>query len=289
MCHKGHLPLICNKDGSKISKRQNDIDVLSYRNAGYLPETLLVYLSNIGGGLNANIGEENSQEFFKTSQTVLSDLAKLFVETKINNRSVKLNQDLLDRLNRRFLNIRLNSSDSNEQQALVNELKNNLLENQENIKLNEYYLRDEYLLSVLKWSVERVYKIKDLTTDPGFSFLWSDLSNFKIGELNAQTQRQLNELIECLKQFLADKSLDENFFKDSTVFKKAMSNLFNNLTTNSESNSTESKSKKFNNWQLTRLLFTGSLTGPSIFEIFNLLDKNNLKYRLEIAKNLLDK
>ena len=286
MCFKGHLPLICNKDGSKISKRQNDIDVLSYRNAGYLPETLLVYLSNIGGGLNANIGEENSQEFFKTYHTILSDLAKLFDETKINNRSVKLNQDLLDRLNRRFLNIRLNSSDSNEQQILVNELKNNLLQIQENIKLNEYYLRDEYLLSVLKWSVERVYKVKDLTTDPSFLFLWSDLSNFKLDELDAQTKHQLNELIECLKNFLADKSLDEMFFKESAVFKKQLSNLFNKLATNSESNL---KSKKFNNWQLTRLLFTGSLTGPSIFEIFNLLKKNNLIYRLEIAKNLLNK
>ena len=280
------MPLICNKDGSKISKRQNDIDVLSYRNAGYLPETLLVYLSNIGGGLNANIGEENSQEFFKTYHTILSDLAKLFDETKINNRSVKLNQDLLDRLNRRFLNIRLNSSDSNEQQILVNELKNNLLQIQENIKLNEYYLRDEYLLSVLKWSVERVYKVKDLTTDPSFLFLWSDLSNFKLDELDAQTKHQLNELIECLKNFLADKSLDKMFFKESAVFKKQLSNLFNKLATNSESNL---KSKKFNNWQLTRLLFTGSLTGPSIFEIFNLLKKNNLIYRLEIAKNLLNK
>ena len=89
----GHLPLICNSDGTKISKRQNDIHVLSYRDRGYFPETILVYLSSIGGGLTSNVQE--SESFFQSSKSVLPTLIDLFDETRISNKSVKLNQDLL--------------------------------------------------------------------------------------------------------------------------------------------------------------------------------------------------
>ncbi len=89
----GHLPLICNSDGTKISKRQNDIHVLSYRDRGYFSETILVYLSSIGGGLSSNI--QDSESFFSNSKAVLPTLVDLFDETRISNKSVKLNQDLL--------------------------------------------------------------------------------------------------------------------------------------------------------------------------------------------------
>lgn len=40
-----HLPVIRNKDHSKMSKRKNDVSVLSYRNKGYLPEALKNFLA----------------------------------------------------------------------------------------------------------------------------------------------------------------------------------------------------------------------------------------------------
>ncbi len=89
----GHLPLICNMDGTKLSKRQNDIDVLSYKERGYFAETLLVYLSSIGGGLKVNVQE--CEEFFESSQMILPRLAEAFDESRIGSRSVKLNQELL--------------------------------------------------------------------------------------------------------------------------------------------------------------------------------------------------
>ena len=43
-----HLPLIRNRDKSKISKRKNDISILSYREKGYLPEALINFISLLG-------------------------------------------------------------------------------------------------------------------------------------------------------------------------------------------------------------------------------------------------
>lgn len=43
-----HLPIIRNKDKSKMSKRKNDVSILSYRDKGYLPEALNNFLALMG-------------------------------------------------------------------------------------------------------------------------------------------------------------------------------------------------------------------------------------------------
>lgn len=96
-----HLPLLCNIDGTKISKRQNDTDVMWYQTRGYLPETLLAYLTTIGGGFRNQIAEDDS--FYSQHKHVHKNLVSNFDEHKISNRPVKLNAELLDNMNRRFL------------------------------------------------------------------------------------------------------------------------------------------------------------------------------------------
>jgi glutamyl-tRNA synthetase len=44
----GHLPMILGPDGDKLSKRHGAVSVLQYRDAGYLPEAMLNYLSRLG-------------------------------------------------------------------------------------------------------------------------------------------------------------------------------------------------------------------------------------------------
>lgn len=43
-----HMPLIRNSDKSKLSKRKNDVSILSYRERGYLPEALLNFIALLG-------------------------------------------------------------------------------------------------------------------------------------------------------------------------------------------------------------------------------------------------
>ncbi|MPC24261.1 putative glutamate--tRNA ligase, mitochondrial [Portunus trituberculatus] len=46
----GHLPLILNRDGSKLSKRQGDVHIEHYRAQGYAAEAVLNFVTDIGGG-----------------------------------------------------------------------------------------------------------------------------------------------------------------------------------------------------------------------------------------------
>jgi glutamyl-tRNA synthetase len=43
-----HMPLLRNPDRSKLSKRKNDVSIVSYRDKGYLPEALLNFLMLLG-------------------------------------------------------------------------------------------------------------------------------------------------------------------------------------------------------------------------------------------------
>lgn len=43
-----HMPLLRNKDKSKISKRKNPVSIAYYRDAGFLPEAMVNFLANMG-------------------------------------------------------------------------------------------------------------------------------------------------------------------------------------------------------------------------------------------------
>lgn len=49
----GHLPLLMNKDGTKLSKRQGDIFIQSFQKKGALPEALLDITTNCGSGFSS--------------------------------------------------------------------------------------------------------------------------------------------------------------------------------------------------------------------------------------------
>lgn len=46
--HFAHIPLLLNADKSKMSKRKNDVSILSYKQQGYLPEALINFLAQQG-------------------------------------------------------------------------------------------------------------------------------------------------------------------------------------------------------------------------------------------------
>lgn len=48
----GHLPLLLNKDGNKLSKRQGDIFIHSFQKDTILPDTLLDITTHCGSGFN---------------------------------------------------------------------------------------------------------------------------------------------------------------------------------------------------------------------------------------------
>ncbi len=59
----GHLPMILNADGQKMSKRRDAVSVVDYSQQGILPEALLNYLARLGWG-------HGDDEFFTLEQFV---------------------------------------------------------------------------------------------------------------------------------------------------------------------------------------------------------------------------
>ncbi|PXX40147.1 glutamyl-tRNA synthetase [Aquitalea magnusonii] len=59
----GHLPMILNEDGQKMSKRRDAVSVVDYADKGILPEALLNYLARLGWG-------HGDDEFFDMKQFV---------------------------------------------------------------------------------------------------------------------------------------------------------------------------------------------------------------------------
>ncbi|NDV12056.1 glutamate--tRNA ligase [Crenobacter caeni] len=59
----GHLPMILNENGQKMSKRRDAVSVVDYADRGILPEALLNYLARLGWG-------HGDDEFFSMEQFV---------------------------------------------------------------------------------------------------------------------------------------------------------------------------------------------------------------------------
>jgi glutamyl-tRNA synthetase len=79
-----HLPLIMDMQGRKLSKRDGDVEVHAFRQAGYLPETLVNFLALLGW----NPGTD--QETFS-----LDELVSTFSPDRINKSNAKFDRDKL--------------------------------------------------------------------------------------------------------------------------------------------------------------------------------------------------
>lgn len=58
-----HMPLLRNKDKSKISKRKNPVSLIYYRQAGFLPQAMVNFLGLLGGGMPV-ADEPGAEKFF---------------------------------------------------------------------------------------------------------------------------------------------------------------------------------------------------------------------------------
>ncbi len=67
-----HLPMVMGQDGQKLSKRHGSTSVIEFRNAGYLPEAIVNYVSLLGWSY------DGEREFFDRS-----DLERLFDPAKL--------------------------------------------------------------------------------------------------------------------------------------------------------------------------------------------------------------
>ena len=131
----GHLPLILNADGSKLSKRSQDIRLDSLRTQGYFPETIVNYLARMGEAVGISKDDETIYS--------LQDLADRFSPDLLTSRSNRYDFNLLKNLNRKCLKQWLRSDPSRLRQQLRQLL---------NDKMCAVDVDDHRLDFVLNWS-----------------------------------------------------------------------------------------------------------------------------------------
>ncbi len=89
-----HVPLILNRDKTKLSKRQGDVAVEDYMKKGYLKEALINFISLLGW----NPGEGEEEEFFN-----MQDLVNRFTLERVQSSGAVFNPDKLNWMNNAYI------------------------------------------------------------------------------------------------------------------------------------------------------------------------------------------
>jgi len=184
-----HLPLLLNKDRSKLSKRQGDVAVEDYLTKGYLPEALLNFVALQGFNPSAE------QEIYTHEE-----LVKSFDLTKINKAGAVFNLEKLDWLNAHYL------------RAMPEEKYLQLTYPHIQDKTDDYSFADRCLLLV-RDRVQKPTDVIDLT-----SFFYQskfDFSNVSIA-WKKQTTDDARIRLRAVKEVLG-KEMDETFVSSQQI------------------------------------------------------------------------
>ncbi|KOC63949.1 putative glutamate--tRNA ligase, mitochondrial [Habropoda laboriosa] len=158
----GHLPLILHSDGSKLSKRQNDIHIETFRKEGIFPLAVLNYVIHAGGGFDNKGGAHYIGSY--------EELIKQFDVSKIKVGSSKLTPTKLKEFNKLEISKLLANEKNNT--FLVERIKKLVMEAFPNKQIDGSLQLDEsHIIYILKWAQDRISKLSDLVS-PSLSFLW---------------------------------------------------------------------------------------------------------------------
>ncbi|XP_071546508.1 nondiscriminating glutamyl-tRNA synthetase EARS2, mitochondrial [Panulirus ornatus] len=202
----GHLPLILNKDGSKLSKRQGDLHIEYYQAQGYFPEAVLNFVTDIGGGF------ENREHSELLS---VEELARKFDVSRLNKNSCRLDKCKLEQYNRLALTKCIKSP--TELPLLITQLQN-LVQNAFGKRLLSSAVQarvfsTDYLKTVLIMNEGRITHLQDLLK-PEFTYVWIVPDHLPLDQLPAITHSHAEVLETVLEVLIAT---SDNFTKEHIV------------------------------------------------------------------------
>ncbi|XP_077988158.1 nondiscriminating glutamyl-tRNA synthetase EARS2, mitochondrial-like [Glandiceps talaboti] len=154
-----HLPLLLNKDGSKLSKRQNDIGVDYLQDKGHSSENILNLITFCGAGFEDN-----------RKIRTLSQMVDEFLLERVTQHSAILDMEMLDYISQQDM---LNTSQVTEgMQKLVTKLRQLVINTyqeriQDSIQLNN----DKHLHNIIEIRKLHIKSLNDLVSDK-YTYLW---------------------------------------------------------------------------------------------------------------------
>ena len=238
-----HLPLLLNPDKSKLSKRQGDVAVEDYRSKGYLKDALVNFVALLGW----NPGDE--RELF-----TLEELAKEFSLERVGNSGAVFNIEKLDWMN--FEHLR-RKPDPEVLQLLRAELSKS--------DFKDRPFDDSYLLGVIHTMRERVSFVKDFVAGSPYFF-----------------RAPLNYDADVVKKRW--KSVSPGYLRE-------LANAFSRLQVPHKENYEEAlhaiaELLKIGNGDLIhplRLAVSGTGSGPGLYDILEILGKEEVLKRIDAA------
>jgi glutamyl-tRNA synthetase len=149
-----HLPLILAPDKSKLSKRHGSVSITEYKEAGFLPESLINFLAILGWSPQSR-GED-------TEIMELSELIEKFELEKVGKSGAIFDIKKLEWINRQYLK-------KIPQEKLSEIIKKELA------RTNATQIEDAVLLRATPFIMEKINVISDISplTEGEFSFLVS--------------------------------------------------------------------------------------------------------------------
>jgi glutamyl-tRNA synthetase len=238
-----HLPLLLNPDKSKLSKRQGDVAVEDYRTKGYLKEALINFVALLGW----NYGDD--KEFYE-----MNELIEKFSLDRVHKAGAVFNLEKLNWLNYEHLRKKTDSE-------VLNMLKVELEISE--YKNNSY--SDEYLLKITSAMKERVSFVKEYLTKSSYFF-----EAPKEYEPKNLQKRWKENSSESLKKFRENLLQLKNPSKDD--FEKALEQTAEELNTG-----------KGNIIHPLRIVVSGVGEGPGVFDILNIIGKDETISRINTA------
>ncbi|XP_076003991.1 nondiscriminating glutamyl-tRNA synthetase EARS2, mitochondrial [Genypterus blacodes] len=241
----GHLPLLLNKDGSKLSKRQGDIFIQSFQRDGVLPEALLDMTTNCGSGFNNN----------RTGRRI-DELISEFNPSKITTHSALLDKEKLPEFNRIHLQQRI--EDEHQCHLLLKDLQE---------RIQEAYaaeVHEDYIRQVLHLRKGHISTLKELVS-PRYSYLWvrPSCSNQEVAAITSEAQHIASLVLRLIEE-RGEKLVVDRLGKDLKALAK-------------QTKQTQYKDMM----KLLRLALSGLQQGTSVAEIMVSLGPEESSLRLQ--------
>ncbi|KAJ8969826.1 hypothetical protein NQ317_019533 [Molorchus minor] len=186
----GHLPLLMNADGTKLSKRQGDIKISYYKDNYIFPLALINFIVHSGGGFTKDLERHMKPSCYSTA-----DLA---------NQNSKEEKELISRVRK-----------------MVEEKYH------ESIKTGSLQLNtsEEHIKNILHWASNRIEKLDDLLSK-NLEFIWTipkaqDIKNYDASlfellrtKLKSQDEFSIDRVSTLLKAFCMENEVKySNFMK----------------------------------------------------------------------------
>ncbi len=245
-----HTPLVHDEQGKKFSKRLHGANILDWRADGYLPETMINYIALLGW-----TSEEEGREFFS-----LDDLKRLFTLKRLTKSPARFDRKKLDWLNGQHIRM-----------LTPEQLCDRVLPIMQAHGLQVADRSREWLVSIVAICQEKIPTLNHIIPFTDFFF------------------RQVTAYDEKGRQKYFQKPESRFWLQTSlSALQSADTWCHDALKASYERAATDHDIKIGMLVNTTRLALTGKTVGPGLYELTELLGRDEVLARMKDALNFVE-